>query len=503
MQATLRRGADLSTMDRLAENVPGVRVLRGGDVPVRFVRVDSRAVQPGDLFVAIPGTKDDGLRHVPDALARGAAGIVAASAATPSGDAPWIAADEPRRAAALLAARAWGRPSERLDVIGVTGTNGKTTTTFLLRAILEAAGRRVAVLGTLGTWLPGGRLPQERTTPEAPEIMEILAGAADAGVDAAAMEVSSHALDLHRVDGIAFAAAAFLNLTPEHLDWHGTLEAYGRAKMRLFTDLLAPGAAVNGPRAVLNAMDPWARRFQAAAGTALTFSAAGNGAEVTAHGVRMSPGGCTFELALSGARREASLPLPGEHNVANALAAAALAHVLGTPPDAIVEGLARATPPPGRFERVHAGRFHAFVDYAHTEDGLERVLRVARSITRGRLVVVLGCGGDRDRTKRPVMGRIAAAGADLAVFTTDNPRGEDPSAIIGEMLGGVADRSRVKVILDREEALAFAVDQAREGDVVLACGKGHETYQEIGGRKLPFPEREILARLAAEREARG
>ena len=504
MLATLGRHVDrVNPLDDLVRDIPGVRIVRGAGVPVRFVRIDSRRIRPGDLFVALKGAKDDGLRHVPEALARGAVAVLAAAGETPVSDVPWLAADDPRLAAALLADRAWNHPSGRLDVIGITGTNGKTTTTFLLRSILEAAHRRVAVLGTLGTWLPDGRLAQERTTPEAPEIQEILSGAIEAGVDAAAMEVSSHALDLRRVDGIAFAAAAFLNLTPEHLDWHGTLEAYGRSKLRLFTDLLAPGAAPSGPRAVLNAMDPWASRFQEAAGTALTFSAGGSGAEVTAHGIRMSPGGCTFELVLSGARREVTLPLPGEHNVANALAAASLAHVLGTPLDAIALGLGRATPPPGRFERVHAGRFDAFVDYAHTEDGLDRALRVARSVARGRLFVVLGCGGDRDRAKRPVMGRIAAELADLAVFTTDNPRGEDPSDIIAAMLGDVADRAKVKVIPDREEALAFAVAQAADGDVVLACGKGHETTQEIGGRKLPFPEREILARLAAAREARG
>jgi UDP-N-acetylmuramoyl-L-alanyl-D-glutamate--2,6-diaminopimelate ligase len=504
MPATVQKGpATVTTIGELARGLPGVRVVRGGDRPVRRVRVDSRRVEAGDLFVALRGVKEDGIRHAPDALARGAAGVVAAAGVPPLPEGAWVEAEDPRLAAALLADRAFGHPSGRLDAVGVTGTNGKTTTTFLLRSILGAAGRRVAVLGTVGTWLPSGRRPQERTTPEAPDLQELLAETLEQGGDAAVLEVSSHALDLRRVDGIAFAAAAFLNLTPEHLDWHGTLEAYGRAKMRLFTDLLAPGAAVRGPRAVLNAQDPWAGRFRAVVGNALTFSAGGGGAEVTAHGIRMSPSGCTFELVLSGARREVSLPLPGEHNVANALAASSLAWVLGTPMDAIVEGLRRAAAPPGRFERVHAGRFDAFVDYAHTEDGLERALRVARSVTRGKLLVVLGCGGDRDRGKRPGMGRLAAALADVAVFTTDNPRSEDPRAIVDEMLAGAPAAANVEVVLDREEALALAVERAREGDVVLACGKGHETYQEIGGRKLPFPEREILARLAAAREARG
>ncbi|MFN8176544.1 MAG: UDP-N-acetylmuramoyl-L-alanyl-D-glutamate--2,6-diaminopimelate ligase [bacterium] len=493
----------VTAIDELVRGLPGLRVVRGGDRSARRVRIDSRRVEKGDLFVALRGLTDDGLRHVPDALSRGAVGVVAPADAAAFGDAAWIAAEDPRLAAALLADRAWGHPSGRLDVVGVTGTNGKTTTTFLLRSILETAGRRVAVIGTVGAYLPGGRLAQDRTTPEAPDLQELLVRTLEEGGDAAVMEVSSHALDLRRVDGIAFAAAAFLNLSPEHLDWHGTLEAYGRSKMRLFSELLAEGHARGGPRAVLHAKDPWAARFRAVVGDALFFGAGGGDADVSAHGIRMSPGGSRFTLVFPGARREASVLLPGEHNVENALAAAALAHVLGTPIDAVVEGLARATAPPGRFERVHAGRFDAFVDYAHTEDGLERALRVARSITRGKLLVVLGCGGDRDRTKRPGMGRLAAEWADLAIFTTDNPRSEDPRAIIDEMLGGVVDRRRVAVVLDREEALGLAVARAGSGDVVLACGKGHETYQEIAGRKLPFPEREILARLATEREAAG
>lgn len=495
--------ATLNSILDLTKGLPGLRVLRGGERPVRYVRIDSRRVEPGDLFVALRGRTDDGLRHAPAALSRGAVGVVAPPDAPPLPDSAWIVAEDPRLAAALLADRAWGHPSGRLDVIGITGTNGKTTTTFLLRSILEAARRRVSVIGTVGAYLPNGRSAQERTTPEAPDLQELLVRTLEQSGDAAIMEVSSHALDLRRVDGISFAAAAFLNLSPEHLDWHGTLEAYGRAKMRLFTDLLAPGAAPGGPRAVLHAKDPWAARFRAMVDDALFFGVGGGGAEVSAHGIRMSPGGSQFELVLPGARREVSIALPGEHNVENALAAAALAHVLDTSIDAIAEGLARAVAPPGRFERVHAGRFHAFVDYAHTEDGLERALRVARAITSGRLVVVLGCGGDRDKAKRPGMGRLAAEIADLAIFTTDNPRSEDPRRIIEQMLGGVRDRSRVQVVLDREEALALAVERAGPGDVVLACGKGHETYQEIGERKLPFPEREILARLAAEREGAG
>ncbi len=495
----------MTTVDRLTRGIRGVRVLRGGDATVTHVRIDSRAVAPGDLFVAIPGLQIDGLRFVDEAFSRGAVGVVAPEDATPRGEGAWITAEDPRLAAALLAARAWDHPSRALAVCGFTGTNGKTTATWFLRSIAEAADRRPAVLGTLGAHLPGVELPQSRTTPEAPELQETLARVRDLGGDLVAMEVSSHALDLRRVDGTTFSAAAFLNLTPEHLDWHGTLDAYGRAKMRLFSDLLAPGDAPNGPRAILNASDPWADRFRLVVTDALLFSSGGGGdADVVARGVRESADGSMFELALPGATVDVSLPGPGRYNVDNALAAAAVAWTLGIAPDAIAAGLGAAQAPPGRFERLHAGTFDAFVDYAHTEDGVERALRVARGIARGRVIVVIGCGGDRDATKRPVMGRLAAELADVAIFTTDNPRSEDPADIVDAMLRGVgSDRPPAEVVMDREEALAHAVNIARNGDLILALGKGHETYQSIAGVDHPFPEREILARLAARRDGGG
>ncbi len=484
------------TIEELARGVPGVRVVRGGATLVARVRVDSRKVEPGDLFVAIPGLKDDGLRYAQDAIARGAAGVVTSAAKPSAHEGAWIVADDPRRAAALFAARVFGQPSARLAVAGFTGTNGKTTSTFLLRAIVEAAGKKAAVIGTLGAWLPSGHVPQPRTTPEAPDLQELLTRAADEGAAVAAMEVSSHALDLSRADGIAFSAAAFLNLSPEHLDWHKTMEAYGRAKTRLFTELLARGRGPGGPRAVLNRRDPWAERIREEIGDAMFFAVGGDEVEVSAHEVHFSPPGSKFRIRTPAGEGPVELSLPGMHNVENALAAAGVAHVLGFETGAIALGLTRAVAPPGRFERIHAGTFDAFVDYAHTEDGLERVLAVARAIARGRVIVVLGCGGDRDATKRPRMGRIASEHADLAVFTTDNPRSEDPRRIVEEMLGGVTLRERVLVVMDREEALAKACAEARPGDVVLACGKGTETYQEIAGVKHPFPEREIL-RVAA------
>lgn len=502
--AVLRpRGAGtLITLAELAGGIAGVRVARGGETPVGKVRLDSRRVSAGDVFVAVRGLRDDGLRHVGDALARGAAAVVTA----PDADAPpsgaWVTAEDVRLAAARLAARAWGNPSERLAVLGVTGTNGKTTTTWLARSIWDAAGKSCAVLGTLGAHLPDGSLPQARTTPEAPELQETFARALEQGADAAAVEVSSHALDLRRVDGTRFAAAAFLNLSPEHLDWHGTMEAYGASKLRLFRELLAPGYAVAGPRAIVNGKDPWADRVRAVVEGSLVFAVGGEDAEVTAHGLRPSEGGSVFTLITPGGEAEVTLPLPGLHNVENALAAASLAYVMGIGTRTIARGLSAAVAPPGRFERVHSGRFRAYVDYAHTEDGVRLALAAAREAAgEGRVIVVLGCGGERDRAKRPGMGRAAAGLSDLAVFTTDNPRSEDPAAIVDEMLAGAGERrDRVRVVMDREEALDFAVKEARPGDVVIALGKGHERVQSVGGVDHPFPEREILARLAARRD---
>ncbi len=495
-------GAEVRTAAELVRDVPGARIRRGADASVRRVRIDSRAVEPGDVFVALPGRNVDGARFLQDAVARGAAAVVTAPDVIVPPEVAWITADDPRRAAAHLSAAAWGHPARSLDVIGFTGTNGKTTSSFLARAALEGAGRRVAVVGTLGAYLPDGHRPHARTTPEAPDVQATLAEALEQGCDTVVMEVSSHALDLSRVDGIGFAAAAFLNLSPEHLDWHGTMEAYGHSKLRLFSELLAPGRTkADRPRAALHGKDPWAARFRQVVDDAILFAVGDDeAAEVGARGLRIDPDGTRFDLLTPDGTAAVTLTLPGRHNVENALAAASLGWLLGADAAELARGLSSGAAPPGRFERIHSGRFDVYVDYAHTEDGLERALDVARRITRGRLIVVLGCGGDRDRKKRPGMGRLAAAGADLALFTSDNPRGEDPAAIAAEMLTGVEDRDRVDVILDREEALARAIELAKPGDVVLATGKGHETYQEIDGVKHPFPEREILARLANDRD---
>lgn len=489
----------------LVDGIVDVRLRQGGEVLVSRVCIDSRLVRANDLFVAVPGAKEDGARYIADAVSRGATAILTPEGAAVPGACAWMTSSNPRRAAAHLAARLWQDPSATMPIFGITGTNGKTTTSFLLRAILESSGRPTAVIGTLGAWLPSGHVPHARTTPEAPELLETIAAAQAEGASCVAMEVSSHALDLYRVDGIAFEAAAFLNLTPEHLDWHKTMEAYGNSKTRLFRELLKAGRPVRGTRAIVNANDPWAARIRSEVGEVTTFGVDLGGTDITAHGVVSTSAGSRFELRTPEGSHAVELALPGIYNVENALAAAGLARALGLSPKEIAEGLSRASAPPGRFERVYAGSFDAFVDYAHTEDGLGLALGVAREVAKGRVFVVLGCGGERDKGKRPGMGRIASTLADVAFFTTDNPRSEDPAAIIREMMDGVASPQKVEVVPDRREALAAACALATRGDVVIACGKGHETYQSIAGVNHHFPEREILRDVAraADREGKG
>lgn len=488
------------TVAELAHGLDGVRVERGGDTPVRHVRLDSRLVETDDLFVAVRGAQYDAMRFAREVVARGAAGVVGPIGAEAPERGAWITAEDPRRVAGALAARAWNHPSRDLGVIGITGTNGKTTTTFLLRAILEHAGHATGVIGTVGAFLPGLTSAQDRTTPEAPELQERLRSAHDAGAEFVAMEVSSHALDLYRVDGTEFAAAAFLNLSPEHLDWHGTMDDYAASKRRLFAELIAAGEGARGPRVAIGIDDPRAEEM-AAGQSALRFGLAAN-ADVRASAVRPTRSGVSFRLHLPGEEYDVELSLPGEHNVQNALAAAALAWSLGAAGDAIAGGLSRATAPPGRFELVYSGTFDAWVDYAHTDDGVQRALEVARKMATGRLLVVMGCGGDRDARKRPVIGGLLARIADLAYFTSDSPRTEDPASIVQDMLGGVEDRGKVRIELDRETALRRAAEAAEPGDVVLALGKGHETYQEIAGVKHPFDERALLRGFAAAADAR-
>ena len=458
-----------------------------GDVDVRSVRGDPAGVDvvavtnhsadagPGALFCCVLGSQFDGHDFAPAAVAAGAVAVLGQRFVDVDAAVPQILVDEVEPAMASAAAALYGHPSTRMDVVGVTGTNGKTTTTHFLRAVLEAAGRQTAVIGTLSG---------ARTTPPAPELQRHLAELAGAGFDAVAMEVSSHALVQHRVDAVRFAAVVFTNLSQDHLDYHGTMDDYFAAKARLFD----PDRAA---LAVVNADDPWGRRLlESARLPTVAFSLA------DAADLQLDRRGSRFGWD----GQPVLLRIPGPANVANALAAAATARALGVDSMAVADGLSNVASVPGRNEAIDRGQpFTVLVDYAHTPDGLAQSLAGARAMAgAGRVLVVFGCGGDRDRGKRPLMGDVATRLADLAVLTSDNPRTEDPAAIIDQVRAGVTRTEALVVEPDRGAAIALALAAARPDDVVLIAGKGHETTQTIGHAVLPFDDRAVAAHLLGD-----
>ncbi|MEU9126801.1 UDP-N-acetylmuramoyl-L-alanyl-D-glutamate--2,6-diaminopimelate ligase [Kitasatospora sp. NPDC048540] len=458
---------------------------------------DSRAVRPGDVYVAFPGANHHGAAFAAAAVAAGAAAVLTdAAGAELAADcgAPLLVVESPRAAMGELAAAVYGRPSERLLMIGLTGTNGKTTTSYLVEGGLRGAGRLPGVIGTVEMRVGDERIKSERTTPESTDLHGVLAVMRERGAEAVVMEVSSHALVFGRVDGVVYDVALFNNLTPEHLDFHPDMEDYYRAKARLFQ----PDKARRG---VANLDDAYGRRLAAEAPVPMTtFSAQGDpDADWRAEDVQLGPAGSTFKVAgPDGAEADASVPLPGPFNVANALGAITALVTAGIPLADAVAGVAAVPGVPGRLERVDAGQpYVAVVDYAHKPDALKAVLESLREVTKGRLHVVVGCGGDRDPYKRGPMGAIAARLADTAVLTSDNPRSEDALAILVAMLGGAADvpeaeRGEVLVAPDRAEAIALAVARAHAGDAVLVAGKGHELGQYVRGEVRPFDDREVL-----------
>jgi len=442
-------------LERLAAALGAAEVVGPANVEVLDLVYDARDAGPGALFFCVRGERADGHDFAPQAVANGAVALVVEQPLAV--DVPQIVVPDARAAMALGADAFFGRPTEELQVAGVTGTSGKTTTSFLLYAILAAAGRRPGLLGTVEARVGGERRGVLRTTPEAIDLQRTFREMLDAGDRSCAMEASSHASELHRLDGVRFAVLVFTNLSQDHLDFHGDMESYFQAKRRLFS------AATP---AVVNVGDEYGRRLAAELPDAVTFT----GDDAT---------------ALEGIE----LRLRGRFNVENALGAIAAARVLGIDDDAIKRGVESVRGVPGRFETVEEGQpFTVIVDYAHKPDALEKVLRAARDMTRGRVLVVVGAGGDRDRGKRPVMGRIASELADVAIVTSDNPRSEDPQAIIEEIVAGTT--SGVEVVPDRAEAIARAVELARDGDVVLIAGKGAEQGQEFGDRTIPFDDRE-------------
>ncbi|MGW0467292.1 UDP-N-acetylmuramoyl-L-alanyl-D-glutamate--2,6-diaminopimelate ligase [Streptomyces sp. NPDC003027] len=485
---------------RLGIETPGT-----GDVS--GITHDSRAVRPGDVYAALPGARLHGADFAGQAAGLGAAAILTdpsgAERAAATG-LPVLVVDDPRGRMGELAAEIYGRPGADLLQIGITGTSGKTTTAYLVEGGLRAAGHRTGLIGTVEMRIGDERIKSERTTPEATDLQALFAVMRERGVESVAMEVSSHALVLGRVDGCVFDVAVFNNLSPEHMEFHSDMEDYFGAKARLFT----PERSRQG---VVNYDDPYGRRLAKEASVpVVTFSAEGDpDADWRAEGVEIGSHGSTFTVVgPQGERVSATAPLPGPFNVANTLAAIVTLAVAGLDPQTVADGVAAVPGVPGRLERVDAGQpYLAVVDYAHKTDAVESVLRSLRKVTEGSLHIVIGCGGDRDTTKRGPMGAAAARLADTAVLTSDNPRSEDPLAILAAMLAGAAEvpaheRGEVAVFEDRAAAIAAAVARARPGDTVLIAGKGHEQGQDIAGVVRPFDDRQVL-REAIERSLKN
>jgi UDP-N-acetylmuramoyl-L-alanyl-D-glutamate--2,6-diaminopimelate ligase len=488
---------DRHSLPDLLDGIDHVAI--GGPLPkIAAVAHDSRRVEAGALFVCIRGGRFDGHSFIADAVRAGAVAVMGTDEhACRSAGVPGVLVSDPRLAMALVAHRLHGSPSRRLRMIGVTGTNGKSTVVHLLHRILGAGGSPAGRIGTLGAAIGDRVLPLGHTTPEAPEIAALLRTMADSGVSAVAMEVSSHGLAMKRTLGCEFDVGVFTNLTQDHLDFHSSLEDYYATKAMLFTDY--PERSEKTFTAVINAGDPFGRRLaEVARGELVAYGAPD--AAVRADDIRVGPSGTRFALVTPRGGVPVALRLLGEYNVSNALAAAAGALAMGMSLSDVVEALEAAEAPPGRLERVDCGRpFTVLVDYAHTPDALANALRATRETTSRRVIVVFGCGGDRDRGKRPKMGAASQALADVCYVTSDNPRSEDPAAIVREILAGMdtSVSDAVHDIVDRREAIFQAIAAARPGDTVLIAGKGHEDYQILGDKTIHFDDREVAREALA------
>ncbi len=480
-----------TTLDALVPHAPGAHVRGDGATLIGELAYDARAVAPGSLFFCIPGARADGHDFAGAAVAAGADALVVERVLDL--EVPQVVVPSVREAMGPIAASFFGRPSERMTVVGVTGTNGKTTTAFMLESVGRALGRTTGLLGTVETHIAGRVEPVVLTTPESIDLQRVLARMVDAGVEFASMEVSSIGLQAGRVAGTRFSCAVFTNLTQDHLDDHGTMEDYFAAKASLFDPRYTA-------RAVVNVDDAYGRRLAASIGMDHVTFALDGGADVRPIEVSLDAGGTDLAADVAGVRIEVRVPLPGRYNVANALTVLATGVALGLPLEAVGAGIAATPGVPGRLEKVDAGqRFTVVVDYAHTPDALGNVLHAAREITPegARLIVVFGCGGDRDRAKRPLMGRVASSLADRTIITSDNPRSEAPAEIVAEIARGARGDGAVVSIVDRRAAIDAAIEEAGPGDVVVIAGKGHETGQRFADHTIPFDDR-IVAREALE-----
>ena len=492
-------GRDPVRLAKLLRGVEGSGAAAFGDLEIAEIAYDSRKVKPGTLFVAIQGEKFNGNRFAPDATSRGAVAIVSEQtrpAAIPA-EIPWITVPDARKTLAAVAANYFGRPADVLKLVGVTGTNGKTTTSYLVDSILRAAGCEVGLFGTIAYRLVRETRPATHTTPESLDLQSFLAEVVRAGGTHAVLEASSHALALDRLWGCPFAVAIFTNLTRDHLDYHKTFEDYFAAKRRLFE---GTGAAV--PAAgVINHDDEYGKQLTGLAGRTLTYGLE-SGADITTRKPALSFSGLEFTAETPIGKIEVRSHLVGRINVYNILAAIGAGVALNLTQEVIAAGVSQLASVPGRFERIDLGQpFLVVVDYAHTDDALRNLLSTAKELhAGGRIITLFGCGGDRDRTKRPLMGEAAGRSSDIVVLTSDNPRSEDPLLIINDAIVGVQ-RTKAKVLVepDRERAIEIALDQARPGDIVLLAGKGHETSQVLRDRAIDFDDREMARRMLRQR----
>ena len=481
----------------LLKDIPVLETNADPELEISAVAYDSRKVSPGSLFAAISGFASDGNRFIPMAMEKGAAAVLTAK--KPEGDIPYVLVENDRLALALASANYFCHPAKSMTMVGITGTNGKTSVTLLLKQVLESClGAKVGLIGTMANMIGQESIPTERTTPESYELQSLFARMRDAGCTHVVMEVSSHALALERVGGVHFHVAAFTNLTEDHLDFHKTMDAYCDAKAELLRRC---------DQAVVNADDPYAGRMIAAAACpVLTTSVAGK-ADLIARNPRLLSDGVSFEAVSEEGTVEVSLPIPGRFTVYNALTVLASARQLGISLADCAHALSHASGVKGRIEVVPTPGmpYTVLVDYAHTPDGLENILTSVRDFCQGRLISVFGCGGDRDPIKRPIMGEIGVKYSDFAIITSDNPRTEDPMAIIRDIEKGVKkEHGEYIVIEDRRQAIRYAMDIAKKNDIIVLAGKGHETYQDIGGHKTHLDEREeVAAHLRELREQNG
>jgi len=484
----------------LIKHIDGAKVVNGGDAEITGIAYDSRGVEPGNVFVAMHGGSFDGHGYIAKAIESGAAAIVAEREVNDAPSVPYVVAPDGRRAMGRIAAPFYGFPTRKIKLVGVTGTSGKTTVTHLIQGIFNAAGTKAGLIGTVGAKIGDEVLDTEHTTPESVDLQRLLAYMVDRGVEVVAMEVSSHGLYQGRTIGCEFDCGVFTNIARDHLDFHKTLEAYLDAKLILFRDY--PSMTEKQFCSVINADDAAADSVREAAPGCIISFGVGNPADLMASDIQVSDKSVAFTMSHRGESVPVRIGIGGAFNVYNGLSAAAAALALGLDLKTIAAGLGAAQGAPGRFESVECGQdFGVVVDYAHTPDELENVLKTAGNLTSGRLIAVFGCGGDRDRGKRPIMGGIGADLADLAVVTSDNPRSEDADAIISEILAGIPPEkmSKVTVEPDRRAAIEAAIGMAQTGDLVVIAGKGHEDYQILRDRTIHFDDREVAREVLGHR----